>query len=143
MSLISFQQSENQVNLFFVKYLAVLLDAGPEIKEQIQENYDFLMEIKDRMLNEDGQTGTSSVKTNEQWLAEYPCVAAVCENAGPPRVASGESRAAGFFSDLIGNFDIDNLQKAIELILALKEFFGDGSEENDQNQGVGDGLVGD
>jgi len=131
------------MNLFFVKYLAVLLDAGPEIKDQIQENYDFLVDIKNRMFAEDGQTGAASVKTNEQWLAEYPCVATTCDKAGPPRVASGESRAAGFLTDLIGGFSPKNLDEAIELILALKKFFGLGCEESDQNEDADDGVVGD
>ena len=88
------------------------------------------------MFAEDGQTGAASVRTNDQWLAEYPAVAATCEKAGPPRVASGESRAAGFFSDLIDGFSRDNLNEAIELLLALKKFFGLGCEETSENEAV-------
>ena len=130
------------MNLFFIKYLAVLLDAGPEIKDQIQENYDFLMDIKNRMFNEDqDETTTSSIRTADQWCTGYPAVASICEKAAPPRVASGESRASGFLTDLIDGFSRDNLNEAIELLLALKKFFGLGSEETNENEGVDDEQI--
>jgi len=130
------------MNVNFVKYLAVLLDAGPEIKDQIQENYDFLMDIKNRMFSEDqDETSATSVRTSDQWCNGYPAVASICEKAGPPRVASGESRAAGFLTDLINGFTRENLNEAIELVLALKKFFGLGCEETSQNDGAADDLV--
>ena len=108
---------------YFIRYMAVLLDAGPAIKEQIIENYNFLMELYAEMTADAAETRAIGCVTPAQFAEKFPQVASLCEKATPVRTEASTREIFGFLKRMIEDFDIEKLLKAIEMIKQLAAYF--------------------